>query len=154
MYILYMLHPVVTTGSRVKFMVSKKSGLSRGILAKRSGVNSETIRYYEKIELMPDPVRSEGGHRIYNDTHLRRLLFIRRCRELGFTLEEISGLLELVDKGDYTCAEVRDRTTVHLDDVRKKIRDLQKMQRTLKTMISQCDGGLVPECPIIDALFS
>ena len=103
---------------------------------------------------MPDPVRSEGGHRIYNDTHLRRLLFIRRCRELGFTLEEISGLLELVDKGDYTCAEVRDRTTVHLDDVRKKIRDLQKMQRTLKTMISQCDGGLVPECPIIDALFS
>ena len=135
-------------------MVSKKSGLSRGILAKRSGVNSETIRYYEKIELMPDPVRSEGGHRIYNDTHLRRLLFIRRCRELGFTLEEISGLLELVDKGDYTCAEVRDRTTVHLDDVRKKIRDLQKMQRTLKTMISQCDGGLVPECPIIDALFS
>ena len=135
-------------------MVSKKSGLSRGILAKRSGVNSETIRYYEKIELMPDPVRSEGGHRIYNDTHLRRLLFIRRCRELGFTLEEISGLLELVDKVDDTCAEVRDRTTVHLDDVRKKIRDLQKMQRTLKTMISQCDGGLVQECPIIDALFS
>ncbi len=135
-------------------MVSKKSGLSRGILAKRSGVNSETIRYYEKIELMPDPVRSEGGHRIYNDTHLRRLLFIRRCRELGFTLEEIRGLLELVDEGDYTCAEVRERTIVHLDDVRQKIRDLQKMQRTLKIMVSQCDGGLVPECPIIDTLFS
>ena len=148
-----MIQPVVTTGSRVKFMVSKKTGLSRGILAKLSGVNSETIRYYEKIELMPDPVRSEGGHRVYNETHLQRILFIRRCRELGFSLKEIRGLLELVD-GGYTCAEVLDRTTVHLSDVGRKIRDLKKMQRTLKTMASQCDGGLVPECPIIDTLFS
>ena len=135
-------------------MVSRKSGLLRGVLAKQSGVNGETIRYYEKIGLMPDPIRSEGGHRLYNDTHLRRLLFIRRCRELGFTLKEVRGLLELVDEGDYTCAEVRERTIVHLDDVRQKIRDLQKMQRTLKIMVSQCDGGLVPECPIIDTLFS
>ncbi len=135
-------------------MVSRKSGLLRGVLAKQSGVNGETIRYYEKIGLMPDPIRSEGGHRLYNDTHLRRLLFIRRCRELGFTLEEIRGLLELVDEGDYTCAEVRDRTTVHLNDVKQKLRDLKKMQRTLKIMVSQCDGGLVPECPIIDTLFS
>jgi len=151
---LYIIQPVVTTGSRVKFMVSKNNGLSRGILAKQSGVNSETIRYYEKIELMPDPMRSEGGHRVYNETHLQRLLFIRRCRELGFTLKEIRGLLELVDGGDYTCAEVRDRTTAHLDDVRQKIRDLQKMQRTLKIMVSQCDGGLMPDCPIIDTLLS
>ncbi len=150
----YMIYPVVTTGSRIKFMVSKKSGLSRGILAKQSGVNSETIRYYEKIELMPDPVRSEGGHRVYNETHLQRLSFIRRCRELGFTLKEIRGLLDLVDGGDYTCAEVRDRTIVHLDDVRQKIRDLQKMQRTLKIMVSQCDGDLVQECPIINTLLS
>ena len=135
-------------------MVSRKSGLLRGVLAKQSGVNSETIRYYEKIGLMPDPIRSEGGHRLYNDTHLRRLLFIRRCRELEFTLKEVRGLLELVDEGDYTCAEVRERTIVHLDDVRQKIRDLQKMQRTLKIMVSQCDGGLVAECPIIDTLFS
>ena len=147
-----MIHPVVATGSKVKFMVSKKTGLSRGILAKQSGVNSETIRYYEKIKLMPDPVRSEGGHRVYNETHLQRLSFIRRCRELGFTLKEIRGLLELVDGGNYTCAEVRDRTTAHLDEVRQKIRDLQKMQRTLKIMVSQCDGELVPECPIIDTL--
>ena len=135
-------------------MVSKKSGLSRGALAKQSRVNSETIRYYEKIGFMPDPVRSEGGHRLYNETHLRRLSFIRRCRELGFTLKEIRGLLDLVDGGDYTCAEVRDRTTAHLDTVRQKIRDLQKMQRTLKTMVSQCGGDLVPECPIVDTLFS
>lgn len=151
---LYMIYPVVTTGSRVKFMVSKKGGLLRGILAKLSGVNSETIRYYEKIELMPNPFRSEGGHRIYDDSHLKRLSFIRRCRELGFTLKEIRCLLDLVDGGDYTCAEIRDRTTVHLNDVRQKLRDLHKMQRTLKTMVSQCDGGLVPECPIVNILFS
>jgi len=129
-------------------------GLSRGLLAKQSGVNSETIRYYEKIGLMPEPVRSDGGHRVYKETHLKRLLFIRRCRELGFALEEIRGLLVLVDGGNYTCAEVRDRTTTHLNEIRQKIRDLQKMQRTLKIMVSQCDGELVPECPIIDTLFS
>lgn len=131
-----------------------KTELSRGTLAKQSGVNSETIRYYEKIGLMPDPIRSSGGHRIYEQPHLKRLSFIRRTRELGFTLEEIRGLLGLVDGGDYTCAEVRNRTLSHLDDVAQKIRDLQKMQRTLKSMVSKCDGGLVPDCPIVDELFS
>jgi len=128
--------------------------MSRGSLAKETGVNIETIRYYEKIELMPDPTRSSGGHRMYDQLHLKRLSFIRRSRELGFTLREIRELLELVDGGDYTCAEVRDRTMFHLDDVATKIRDLQKMQHTLKTMASKCDGGLVPECPIVDALYS
>lgn len=131
-----------------------KTELSRGALAMQSGVNSETIRYYEKIGLMPDPIRSSGGHRIYEQPHLKRLSFIRRTRELGFTLEEIRGLLGLVDGGDYTCAEVRNRTLSHLDDVAQKIRDLQKMQRTLKSMVSKCDGGLVPDCPIVDELFS
>ena len=131
-----------------------KTELSRGTLAKQSGVNGETIRYYEKIGLMPDPGRSSGGHRIYEQPHLKRLSFIRRTRELGFTLKEVRGLLGLVDGGDYTCAEVRDRTLSHLDDVAQKIRDLQKMQRTLKSMAAKCDGGLVPDCPIVDALFS
>ncbi|MEZ5462982.1 helix-turn-helix domain-containing protein [Dokdonella sp.] len=127
--------------------------LSRGALASRSGVNSETIRYYENIGLMPDPSRSSGGHRLYKQEHVKRLSFIRRTRELGFTLKEIGGLLTLVDGGDYTCAEVRDRTLSHLNDVTRKIRDLQKMQRTLKSISSKCDGGLVPECPIVDALY-
>ena len=135
-------------------MKSGKTELSRGTLAKHSGVNSETIRYYEKIGLMPDPGRSSGGHRIYEQPHLKRLSFIRRTRELGFTLEEVRGLLGLVDGGDYTCAEVRNRTMSHLDDVAQKIRDLQKIQRTLKSMASKCEGGLVPECPIVDTLFS
>ena len=128
--------------------------LSRGALASRSGVNSETVRYYEKIGLMPDPTRSSGGHRVYEQEHVRRLSFIRRTRELGFTLREVRGLLALVDGGDYTCAEVRDRTLAHLDDVATKIRDLQKMQRTLKSISSKCDGGLVPDCPIVDALYT
>ena len=135
-------------------MASKISELSRGAMAKQTGVNAETIRYYEKIGLMPDPPRSGGGHRVYDETHLRRLSFIRRCRELGFTLDDIRGLLGLVDAGHYTCAEVRGRTTVHLRDVQKKLADLQNMEGVLIEMVAECEGGLVPDCPIIDALFS
>lgn len=128
--------------------------LSRGALASFSGVNGETVRYYERIGLMPDPGRSSGGHRVYEQEHVKRLSFIRRTRELGFTLKEVRDLLALVDGGDYTCAEVRDRTLAHLDDVAAKIRDLQKMQRTLKSISSKCDGGLVPDCPFVDALYT
>ena len=135
-------------------MKSERKGLSRGALAKMTGVNSETVRYYENIGLMSHPSRSAGGHRIYDKSHLKRLSFIRRTRELGFTLKEIRALLDLVDGGEYTCAEIRDRTVVHLGDVAEKIRDLQKMHRTLKTMVSKCDGGLVPDCPIVDRLFA
>jgi MerR family mercuric resistance operon transcriptional regulator len=135
-------------------MKSEIKDLSRGALAKLSGVNGETVRYYENIGLMPHPSRSAGGHRIYDKSHLKRLSFIRRTRELGFPLKEIRALLELVDGGEYTCAEIRDQTVIHLGDVAEKIRDLQKMQRTLKTMVSKCDGGLVPDCPIVDRLFA
>jgi MerR family mercuric resistance operon transcriptional regulator len=135
-------------------MQSHKPSYSRGSLAKLSGVNSETIRYYETIDLMPDPPRSEHGHRIYDDSHLKRLSFVRRTRELGFTLKEVRALLELVDSDDYTCGEIRDRTVAHLNDVTRKIRDLQKMQRTLRSMASKCDGGQVPECQIIDRLYA
>ena len=131
-----------------------KSEYSRGTLAKLSGVNSETIRYYESIGLMPEPPRTEGGHRIYDESYLKRLSFIRRTRELGFTLKEVRALLELVDGADYTCGEIRDRTIAHLDEVTQKILDLQKMQRTLKSMASKCAGGQVPECQIIDRLYA
>jgi len=133
---------------------TREGTFSRGALARVTGVNGETIRYYEGIGLMPDPHRSAGGHRIYDRSHLQRLRFIRRCRELGFSLNEVRALLDPVDRGGYTCAEIRDRATVHLKDVTRKMRDLQRMQRTLRTMIASCDGGSIPECPIIDALFS
>jgi MerR family mercuric resistance operon transcriptional regulator len=135
-------------------MAAKKRDFSSGGLAKEAVVNIETIRYYEKIRLMPEPYRTANGYRVYDETALKRLSFIRRCRELGFSLDEVRGLLGLVDGGDYICAEVRDLSIVRLGDVRQKIRDLRKMERTLKEMVSQCDGGLVPECPIVDSLYA
>lgn len=124
-----------------------------GSLSKRTGCNIETIRYYEKAGLLPAPARSAGGHRQYERDHLKRLTFIRRSRELGFTLDEVRGLLSLVDRGDYTCGEVLQLTTAHLNEVRKKIQDLRRLEKSLKDIIAQCQGGTVPECPIIDTLF-
>ena len=124
-----------------------------GALSKGTGCNIETIRYYERIGLMPKPPRSPGGHRLYEEDHLRRLTFIRRSRELGFTLEEVRGLLRLVDGGSYTCAEVKTLTLDHAAEVRRKVADLRKLERVLKEMAAECDGGEIPECPIIDTLY-
>jgi MerR family mercuric resistance operon transcriptional regulator len=126
---------------------------SIGALSQRTGCNIETIRYYERIGLMPSPPRTAGGHRSYGSVHERRLGFIRRCRELGFSIEEIRVLLGLVDGGDYTCGEVKAVTDRHIDDVRRKIADLRKLKRTLEKIGAACAGGKVPQCPIIDALY-
>ena len=134
-------------------MTSESEQITIGRLSKRTDCNIETIRYYERIGILPEPPRTSGGHRIYEAEHLKRLIFIRRGRELGFTLEEIRELLGLVDGGDYTCEEVKGITIIHLDDVQQKIKDLRRLERTLKEMVSQCEGGVVPDCPIIDALF-
>lgn len=127
--------------------------VTRGRLAKETGSNIETIRYYEKIGLMPAPRRSESGYRLYGEAARRRLRFILRGRELGFSIEELRSLLSLVDGGDYTCGEVHELTVEHLESVRTKISDLQRLERTLADMSAQCEGGEVPECPVIDALF-
>jgi MerR family mercuric resistance operon transcriptional regulator len=128
--------------------------LAIGELSMRTGVNIETVRYYEKIGLMSPPARTEGGHRAYEGSHLARLTFIRRARQLGFTLDEIRSLLKLVDgERSNRCAEVRAVTVDHLDGVRKKIRDLKQLERTLSGIAARCDGGTLPECPIIEALF-
>jgi MerR family mercuric resistance operon transcriptional regulator len=103
---------------------------------------------------LPAPPRTTGGHRDYDREHLKRLTFIRRSRELGFTLDEVRSLLTLVDGGDWTCAEVRAMTLEHLADVRRKIADLEKLGQTLEDMTAQCEGGALPECPIVDALIS
>ncbi|MBA3562581.1 MAG: helix-turn-helix domain-containing protein [Gammaproteobacteria bacterium] len=125
---------------------------SIGELSRRSGVNIETIRYYERIGLLPPPPRTEGGHRLYPDNHLKRLVFIRRSRELGFTLDEIRNLLGLVE-GGYTCGEVKDAAFTHLKDIRRKIADLRRMERTLTETAARCEGGDAPDCPIMDSLF-
>lgn len=133
-------------------MNAAQKNVTRGVLAKRSGVHAETIRYYEKIELMPEPDRNSGGHRIYEQVHLQRLCFIRRCREMGFTLEEIRELLSLVDREQVSCEHVQQIAQDHVVSIRQKIKDLQRMQGTLRDLAKQCSGKNVPECPIIEAL--
>ena len=128
--------------------------ITRGVIAARTGVNVETVRYYERIGLLPAPPRSAGGHRIYDEAMLRRLNFIRRCRELGFTLDEIRSLLRLVDGGAYTCGEVAALTTAHLEEVRHKLADLRRMEKVLRDMVARCEDGEMPACPVIEALFS
>ena len=124
-----------------------------GEMSRQTGVNIETIRYYERIAIMPRPLRTEGGHRAYNSDQLKRLNFIKRSRELGFSLGEIRALLELVDTGTYTCAEVHEMTMKHLSAVRKKVADLRAMERVLKDMAAECGRGDVPKCPIVETLF-
>jgi len=127
--------------------------LTIGALSKQTGVNIETIRFYERIGILPKPPRSVGGHRIYGHDQLMRLGFVRRSRELGFSLQEVRGLLQLVDGGHYTCAEVKAITVDHLADVRRKIADLRRLERTLADVAGKCRGGKVPDCPVIEALF-
>ena len=125
-----------------------------GELSKQTDCKIETIRYYEKIGLLPEPSRSEAGYRIYAENHLQRLVFIRRSRELGFSIEEIRILLQLVDGGAYTCSDIKAIALEHRDDIRQKISDLKKLEKTLSTIASQCSGDSAPECPIVEALFN
>src|SRR5215471_5405353 len=128
-------------------------GMQRAELARRTGSNLERVRYYEKVGLLPEPPRTAAGYRTYDIAHERRLRFILRARELGFSLEEIRGLLRLVDGRDRPCAEARDVAAVHLADIRAKIADLKRMERVLKDVVAQCGDGTLAECPLIETLF-
>jgi MerR family mercuric resistance operon transcriptional regulator len=125
--------------------------LTIGALSKQTGVQVETIRYYEREGLLPNALRTTGGHRVFDEAHLRRLFFVRRSRELGFSGTEVRTLLGLVD-GGYTCAEVRELTLKHLVSVRAKIADLRRLERILTSISAKCEGGDTPDCPIIEAL--
>ncbi len=125
-----------------------------GEMSRRTGVNIETIRYYERIGIMPRPNRSQGGNRQYNPEQLRRLAFIKRCREIGFSLAEIKALLSMVDQQDVTCAEVHNITTAHITAIRHKIKDLRKLEKILSQMANECSRGDIPDCPIIEELFA
>ena len=123
-----------------------------GELSRRTGCNIETIRYYERIGLMPAPPR-RGRYRSYGGEDVGRLGFVRRARELGFTLDEVRALLGLAGGGQASCAEVRTLAASHLTDVRARIADLKRMERVLKDVVAQCAGGARSECPLIEALF-
>lgn len=134
--------------------VTQTKPFTIGVLSKKTGVNIETIRYYEKIGIMPRPQRTQGGNRIYNENQFNRLNFIRRSRELGFSLDEIHEMLRLVDEKDFTCAEIAAINQRHLDDIKLKIKDLRKIERHMKDMLSQCSRERTPDCAILDTLFN
>jgi len=130
--------------------------LTRGKLATQTGCNIETIRYYEAIGLIPAPARTESGYRSYSNEHLRRLNFIQRARALGFSSEQIQGLVELsAPEGNHTRADVKSLTEAHIDEIAAKIRDLQKMKKRLSQISSFCDGSdkSAETCPILESLF-
>ena len=126
--------------------------IRRADLARLTGCNLETIRYYENIGVLPDPPRNARNYRIYDESHVSRLRFVMRARDLGFTLEEIRDLLALVDGGIQTCGEVQILASRHLENIRVKIRDMRRIERVLSQTVAQCSGGDVPECAVIDAL--
>lgn len=127
--------------------------LQIGELSRRSGCNIETIRYYERIGVLPRPPRSASRYRLYGRDDVNRLTFVRRARELGFSLDEVRALLALsADQGRETCVEVRELAVGHLADVRAKIADLRAMERALTDAVRRCDTGEPAGCPLIDAL--
>lgn len=123
-----------------------------GDVSRHTGCAIETIRYYERIGLLPSPER-HGRYRRYATGDIKRLVFVRRARELGFTLDEVRALLQLSETDGITaCDEVREISAAHLADVRKRITDLRAMERVLSSAIRQCDAGQLPGCPLIEAL--
>ncbi len=126
--------------------------LTIGRLAAAAGVNLETVRYYERIGLMPSPARTASGHRAYEEGHIRRLAFVRRARELGFSIEQIRGLLALAEPSRPSCAEVSELARARLGEVRTKLADLARLERILTDAISRCSGDPAPCCPVLDML--
>ena len=129
----------------------KKPELRIGEVSRLTRVSIETVRYYEKIGLLPEPQRTAAGHRVYLSDHLKRLTFIRRGRGMGFTLDDIRNLLGLVD-GGYTCGKMKAAALGHLDDIRRKIADLRRIEQALDETVAQCEGGAAPECPVVEVL--
>jgi len=124
---------------------------SIGELSKRTGVKTPTIRYYEQMGLIDAPERSEGNQRRYSKDGLKRLSFIRHSRELGFSIEDIKGLLELSQHPEKPCNNAHNIATRHLGDVRARIAKLRRLERELKR-ISGCDADTIADCAVIETL--
>jgi MerR family mercuric resistance operon transcriptional regulator len=151
-------YATVRSGYRVKRNFAMRDrppakGLQRAELARRTGANLETVRYYEKVGLMPPPPRTPSGYRNYDSEHERRLRFVLRARELGFSLGDVRALLRLAEERDQPCAEASRLATIHLADVKAKIADLRRMESALKDFVAQCGDGTRPDCPLIEALY-
>ena len=125
-----------------------------GQIAEEVGINVETIRYYEKLKLLPKPKRKESRYRVYDETDLKRLSFIKRAKELGFTLKEIKELFGLKIDSDARCGDVKHLTEHKLKDVDNRISDLKKIRHVLVKLITQCVNEEVSsdECPILESI--
>lgn len=125
-----------------------------GEIAKKCNINKETLRYYERMGLIPGPDRTDSGYRMYTEDTADRLKFIKRMQELGFTLTEIKKLLAVVDKEDIRCLDMYDFVVKKIEDVQKMIRDLKKIETMLADLRDRCpnDEKDLYDCPIIDTL--
>lgn len=123
-----------------------------GELSRRTGVNIETIRYFEKAGIIAAPPRTEGGHRAYDEQHVRMLGFIKRARDLGFTPKEVRAIVNLGGPGKACCDEVREIAAHHLEQVRSKIANLTQLEQLFASTIERCSGGTAPDCAVIDML--
>ncbi len=127
--------------------------LTTGQLARQAGVNVETLRYYERQGLLPEPPRSPSGYRRYPREGVARIRFIKRAQELGFSLNEIGELLSLRHDANTTCNEVRERAENKIADINTKLGDLERMRRALVRLAESCPGqGPGEDCPILDYL--
>jgi DNA-binding transcriptional MerR regulator len=127
-----------------------------GALAERTGTNAPTIRYYEEIGLLRPPDRQRGGQRVYGEEDLKRLTFIRRCRQFGFPIEQVRSLVALLDDRSRSCMEARDLAREHLAAVRVKLRDLRALESSIASFLASgetaCAGGPGPDCVILEDL--
>jgi len=131
---------------------SKPIQLSISELSARTACGIETLRYYERIGLVPPPPRTEGRHRLYGPEHLHRVQFIRRARELDFSLEDVRALLRLTDGGAPPCGEAREISRRHLEAIRQKIEALRQTEAQLTELVSRCAAGSSERCPILAEL--
>ena len=129
------------------------SGLTTGELAKRGGVNLESIRFYEREKLLPKPPRTASGYRMFSEDAVRRVRFIKRAQELGFTLTEVEELLRLRSDQVSACAEVKATAEAKIEDIEQKIQHLRAMKRALGLLSASCETeGSPRHCPILESL--
>ncbi|OYW58063.1 MAG: MerR family transcriptional regulator [Bosea sp. 12-68-7] len=130
----------------------EKAYHSIGELAEATDTKVETVRYYERIGILPAPKRTSGNYRAYSAGHLARLSFIRRARDLGFTLDQVRALLALADQKKQDCGTVDALAREHLAEIDRKISDLKALRRELSGLIGQCKQGTIADCRILSAL--
>lgn len=132
------------------------TSLKIGALAKQTGTNAPTIRYYEEIGLLPSAGRQAGNQRVYSNQDVRSVTFIRRCREFGFSIDQVRSLIVLLEDPASSCVDARDLAQAHLMTVRAKLAELKALERSIASFVATCDtsctGGPGPDCVILEDL--